>query len=63
MNFGAHPLYTIARSFSWNLIRFSGDSSVWRRSSKDNAFREWSRLQGNLDELANVYNVNWQWRY
>jgi hypothetical protein len=41
--------------------RFSGDSSVWRRSSKDNAFREWSRLRGNLDELANVYS--WQWRY
>jgi hypothetical protein len=29
---------------------------------KHDAAREWSRLRGNLDELANVYSVSWQWR-
>jgi hypothetical protein len=30
---------------------------------RNNAMREWERLRGNLDELAQVYNVSWQWRY
>ena len=30
---------------------------------RNNAMREWDRLRGNLDELAQVYNVSWQWRY
>jgi hypothetical protein len=29
---------------------------------KHDAMREWERLRGNLDELAQVYNVSWQWR-
>ena len=29
---------------------------------KNDAAREWARLRSNLDELANVYNVGWQWR-
>jgi len=33
------------------------------RLRKNNAAREWSRLRADLDELANVYNVGWQWRY
>lgn len=28
-----------------------------------NAAREWEKLRGNLDELAQIYNVSWQWRY
>ena len=30
---------------------------------KEDAAREWGRLRGDLDKLANVYNVGWQWRY
>lgn len=33
------------------------------RMRDDKATREWDRLRGNLDELAQVYNVSWQWRY
>ena len=33
------------------------------RLKKRNAQSEWSRLRGNLDELANVYGVTWRWRY
>ena len=29
---------------------------------RNNAMREWVRLRGNLDELAQVYNVSWNWR-
>ena len=29
---------------------------------RNNAAREWNQLRGNLDELAQVYNVTWQWR-
>ena len=29
---------------------------------RNNAAREWDRLRGNLDELAQVYNVSWTWR-
>ncbi|HZI46383.1 MAG TPA: hypothetical protein VFD75_01235 [Pyrinomonadaceae bacterium] len=29
---------------------------------RNNASREWERLRGNLDELAQVYNVSWNWR-
>jgi len=30
---------------------------------RNNASREWERLRGNLDELAQVYSVSWNWRY
>jgi len=30
---------------------------------RNNAAREWERLRGNLDELAQVYNVSWNWGY
>jgi hypothetical protein len=30
---------------------------------RNGAMREWQRLRQNLDELAQVYNVSWQWRY
>ena len=30
---------------------------------KNNAMREWQQLRGNLDELAQIYSVSWQWRY
>jgi hypothetical protein len=33
------------------------------RLRDDKAAREWDQLRGNLDELAQVYNVSWQWRY
>ena len=33
------------------------------RMRNGDAAREWERLRGNLDELAQVYNVRWQWRY
>jgi hypothetical protein len=40
------------------------DSFVRRNPMRrNNAAREWERLRGNLDELAQVYNVSWQWRY
>jgi hypothetical protein len=41
----------------------SGSDSFWRRSGKNKAASEWSRLRAALDELANVYNVSWGWRY
>ena len=40
------------------------DSFIRRNPMRKNdAAREWSRLRSNLDELANIYNVSWQWRY
>ena len=33
------------------------------RMRDEKAAREWDSLRGNLDELAQVYNVSWQWRY
>ena len=47
------------------LDRAASIDSFLRRNRlrKDNAMREWSRLRGNLDELAQVYNVSWQWGY
>lgn len=33
------------------------------RMRDDKAAREWQQLRGDLDELAQVYNVSWQWRY
>ena len=39
------------------------DSFVRRNPMRRNdAEREWDTLRGNLDELAQVYNVSWQWR-
>ena len=32
------------------------------RLRSDKALREWTQLRANLDELAQVYNVSWQWR-
>jgi hypothetical protein len=34
-----------------------------RNRLRSNVGREWSALQGNLDELARVYNVTWRWGY
>ena len=47
------------------LDRAASIDSFMRRNPmrKNNALREWERLRGNLDELAQVYNVTWQWRY
>jgi hypothetical protein len=47
------------------LDRAASIDSFMRRNRmrNDNAAREWERLRGNLDELAQVYNVSWQWRY
>lgn len=28
---------------------------------RNNAAREWDQLRGNLDELAQIYNVSWRW--
>jgi len=40
------------------------DSFMLRNPMRRNdAAREWSRLRTNLDQLAQVYNVGWQWRY
>lgn len=40
------------------------DSFMRRNRMRNNrAIREWERLRENLDELARVYNVSWQWRY
>jgi len=40
------------------------DSFMQRnRTRNDKAAREWDQLRGNLDELAQVYNVSWNWRY
>jgi len=33
------------------------------RLRNDKALREWTQLRSDLDELAQVYNVTWQWRY
>lgn len=39
------------------------DSFVRRNPMRrNNAEHEWDRLRGNLDELARVYNVSWEWR-
>jgi ribosomal protein S20 len=47
------------------LDRAANIDSFMRRNPlrKNDAAREWSRLRANLDELAQVYNVGWQWRY
>ena len=47
------------------LDRASSIDSFMRRNRlrKDKPLREWTQLRGNLDELAQVYNVSWQWRY
>jgi hypothetical protein len=47
------------------LDRAASIDSFMRRNRlrKDKALREWTQLRSNLDELAQVYNVNWQWRY
>src|SRR5215470_387575 len=47
------------------LDRAGSIDSFMRRNRlrKDKALREWTQLRGNLDELAQVYNVSWQWRY
>lgn len=47
------------------LDRAASIDSFMRRNAmrNNNAIREWERLRGNLDELAQVYNVSWQWRY
>lgn len=46
------------------LDRAASIDSFMRRNRMrdDSAAREWDRLRGNLDELAQIYNVNWQWR-
>ena len=46
------------------LDRAASIDSFMRRNTmrNGNATREWERLRGNLDELAQVYNVTWQWR-
>src|ERR1700754_135681 len=47
------------------LDRAASIDSFMRRNRlrNDNAAREWERLRANLDELAQIYSVNWQWRY
>ena len=47
------------------LDRAASIDSFMRRNRlrDDKAAREWDQLRGNLDELAQVYNVSWQWRY
>ena len=47
------------------LDRAASIDSFMRRNRMrdDKAAREWERLRGNLDELAQVYIVSWQWRY
>lgn len=46
------------------LDRAASIDSFMRRNPmrKHDAAREWERLRGNLDELAQVYNVSWRWR-
>ena len=46
------------------LDRAASIDSFMRRNRlrKEDAAREWMRLRTNLDELARVYNVGWQWR-
>jgi hypothetical protein len=47
------------------LDRAARIDSFMRRNPlrRNSALREWERLRGNLDELAQVYNVSWQWRF
>ena len=47
------------------LDRAASIDSFMRRNRmrNNNAAREWERLRTDLDELAQVYNVSWQWRY
>lgn len=47
------------------LDRAASIDSFMRRNRMRNgdAAREWSRLRGDLDELAQVYNVSWRWPY
>ena len=47
------------------LDRAANIDSFMRRNPlrRNNAAREWARLRTNLDELAQAYNVGWQWRY
>ena len=47
------------------LDRAASIDSFMRRNPmrRNNAAREWNQLRGNLGELAQVYNVSWQWRY
>jgi hypothetical protein len=47
------------------LDRAASIDSFLRRNPlrRNDAMREWDRLRGNLDELAQVYNVTWSWRY
>jgi len=47
------------------LDRAASIDSFMRRNRlrKNNALREWTQVRANLDELAQVYNVSWQWRY
>jgi AcrR family transcriptional regulator len=47
------------------LDRAASIDSFLRRNRlrNDRAEREWEQLRGNLDELAQVYNVSWEWRY
>jgi hypothetical protein len=46
------------------LDRAASIDSFLRRNPlrRNNAAREWEQLCGNLDELAQVYNVSWNWR-
>jgi len=46
------------------LERAADIDSFMRRNPmrRNNAEREWSKLRINLDELAQAYNVGWQWR-
>ena len=46
------------------LERAADIDSFMRRNPmrRNNAEREWSKLRNNLDELAQAYNVGWQWR-
>jgi len=47
------------------LDRAASIDSFMRRNRlrKEKPLREWTQLRANLDELAQVYNVSWQWRY
>jgi len=39
------------------------DRFMRRNRVRGNADREWAKLKGNLDELAQIYNVSWRWGY
>ena len=47
------------------LDRAASIDSFMRRNRlrRNNAMREWTRVRTDLDELARLYNVGWQWRY